>query len=72
MMDRRTLGADAHPMADPVLVAQLLSFAALVAATVEYREILRRRVTVRRREAEQRAQYDAGLRGMVRVFLAEH
>ena len=59
-------------MADPVLVAQLLSFAALVAATIEYREILRRRVIVRRHEAEQAAQHEAGLRGMVRLFLAEH
>ena len=59
-------------MADAVLASQLLSFAALVAATVEYREILRRRVATRRQEAEQRAAYDAGLRGMVRVFLAEH
>ncbi|HET6650597.1 MAG TPA: hypothetical protein VFU44_00260 [Candidatus Limnocylindria bacterium] len=59
-------------MADAVLASQLLSFAALVAATVEYREILRRRVVTRRQEAEQRAAYDAGLRGMVRVFLAEH
>ncbi len=59
-------------MADAVLASQLLSFAALVAATVEYREILRPRVVTRRQEAEQRAAYDAGLRGMVRVFLAEH
>lgn len=58
--------------ADAVLASQLLSFVALVAATVEYREILRRRVHVRVREAEQRAAYDAGLRGMVRVFLTEH
>ena len=59
-------------MADPVLVSQVLSFVALIAATVEYREILRRRVVVRDHEAEERAAYDAGLRGMVRVFLAEH
>lgn len=58
-------------MADAVVASQLLAFAALVAGTVEYREILKRRDLLRRREAEQRAADDAGLRGMVRVFLAE-
>jgi hypothetical protein len=58
--------------ADPLLASQILAFAGLVAATAEYREILRRRVTVRRDEAERRAADEAGLRGMVRVFLAEH
>lgn len=60
------------PMADPVLVSQLLAFAALVGATIEYRQILRRRAIVRRQDAERRAAQDSGLRGMVRVFLAEH
>jgi hypothetical protein len=59
-------------MADAVIASQLLAFVALVAATVEYREILRRRATFRREEAWQRVASDAGLRGMVRVFLAEH
>ena len=58
-------------MADPALASQLLSFVALIAATVEYREILRRRAIVRSDEAWQRVASDAGLRGMVRVFLAE-
>lgn len=58
--------------ADVVLASQLLAFAALVGATVEYREILLRRVIVRREQAELQAVRDAGLRGMVRVFLAEH
>lgn len=59
-------------MADAVVASHILSFAALIAATIEYREILRRRVVSRRQEADERAALDAGLLGMVRVFLAEH
>ena len=53
------------------LLGELLLLAALIAATIEYAEILRRRVTRRAWAADQRAAQDSGLEGLVRVFLAE-
>lgn len=58
-------------MDTPLLAIQLLSLAGLIAATIEYGEIVRRRARYRALEAEQLALQDAGLRGVVRVFLAD-
>ena len=54
-----------------LLLGQLLSLAGLLGATLEYCEIIRRRAQLRLFEAERLAAQEAGLRGMVRVFLAE-
>lgn len=54
-----------------LLLAQLLTLAGLIGGTIEYCEIIQRRAARRRLEADRRASEDAGLRGMVRVFLAE-
>ena len=64
-MDRSAM----HP--DMLLLAKLLSLAALVGATVEYAEVMKRRV-IRRAAARDRAIFeDDGLHGLVRVFLAD-
>ena len=58
-----------HP--DSLTLGQLLSMAALLAATCEYAEIIRRRQLVRiaiRQEAEVER---SGLQGLVRLFLAD-
>jgi hypothetical protein len=53
-------------------LAELLSLAGLIGGTIEYGEIIQRRARRRRLiEADQRAAREAGLRGLVRVFLAE-
>ena len=55
---------------DTDLLIRLLAIAALIAATTEYIEVIRRRVR-RRAEARDRAsQQEHGLHGLVRVFLA--
>jgi hypothetical protein len=58
-------------MAAQTLLAQLLAYSALLGATIEYFEIVRRRVTHRRLEAERLAAERAGLQGLVRVLLSE-
>jgi len=58
--------------ASQMVLTELLAMVALVAATIEYGEIIQRRARRRRiDEADERAVHEAGLRGMVRVFLAE-
>jgi hypothetical protein len=58
--------------ASHLLLTELLSLAGLIGGTIEYGEIIQRRSRRRRLiEADQRAVEEAGLRGMVRVFLAE-
>jgi hypothetical protein len=54
------------------LLAELLTLAGLVAGTAEYSMIIRRRQVRRDRAALQAAAEMAGLRGLVRVFLADH
>lgn len=55
-----------------LFLTELLSLAGLIGATIEYGEIIQRRARGRQLvEAEQRADREAGLRGMVRVFLTE-
>lgn len=58
--------------ASHLLLAELLSLTGLIGGTIEYCEIIQRRAHRRRQvEADQRAAQEAGLRGMVRVLLAE-
>jgi hypothetical protein len=52
------------------LLGQLIAIAALLGATIEYIEILRRRRSARRAAAERSASEEAGLRGLVRVLLS--
>jgi len=51
-------------------LAQLLSAAALIAATCEYAEVVRRREGLRRAETDRLASEASGLRGLVRVLLS--
>jgi hypothetical protein len=53
------------------LLAHLLTVAGLIGGTIEYCEIIQRRAAQRRLEADRLVAHEAGLRGMVRVFLAE-
>lgn len=53
------------------LLAQLLAYAALLAATAEYCEVMRRRQQQRVVAAEVRAIRVSGLQAMVRLFLAD-
>ena len=55
-----------------LLLAHLLALAGLIGGTIEYCEIIQRRAELRRLEADRRAAEASGLRGMVRVFLAEN
>jgi hypothetical protein len=57
--------------ADTHTLAQLLSLAALIGATIEYAEVLKRRVKRRAEARERAALQDVGLNGLVRVFLAD-
>ena len=57
---------------DPQMLAQILAIVALLAAIIEYIQIVHRRVAARELEAERRLSADTGLRGLVRVFLADH
>ncbi|HET7520313.1 MAG TPA: hypothetical protein VFK61_02115 [Candidatus Limnocylindria bacterium] len=56
---------------DPHLVGQWISLVALMTATVEYCEILRRRQQRRAVEAARREAADTGLQGLVRVLIAD-
>jgi hypothetical protein len=54
-----------------LMLAKLLSMAALIGSTIEYAEVFKRRVR-RRADARERAvREDVGLHGLVRVFLAD-
>lgn len=56
---------------DTFTLARLLALAALIATTVDYAEMVRRR-NARRADAAERAMFEErGLRGLVRVFLAD-
>jgi len=57
--------------ADTLMLARLLAMAALLAATAEYAEVLKRRVSGRVRARERSLLEQHGLHGLVRVFLAE-
>ena len=51
-------------------LASLLTLAGLIGGTIEYAEIVRRRVVMRGRVAEQEQLADSGLRALVRVLVA--
>lgn len=55
-----------------MLLAQLLSLTALLGATIEYCEIVKRRGLARALEQERLVAQASGLQGLVRVFLADH
>jgi hypothetical protein len=55
---------------DPQL-GELLTLSALIAATIDYCEVLKRRESQRQWAAERSAAEVAGLQGLVRVFLSE-
>jgi hypothetical protein len=57
---------------DADLVVRALTLVGLVVATVEYGLVLRRRVQGRRLAADQLLAAESGLRGLVRVLLADH
>ncbi len=59
-----SMGIDQHT------VAQALAVIALIAGTIEYIEVIQRRVARRRSEAELRSDEETALRGLVRVFLS--
>ena len=52
-------------------LAQLLSLAGLIGGTIEYAEIIKRRGISRRADAFREESADLGLRGLVRVLLAD-
>ena len=52
-------------------LAQLLSLAGLIGGTIEYAEIIKRRGITRRANALREESADLGLRGLVRVLLAD-
>jgi len=58
-------------MGSSSLLAQLTAYAGLLAATIEYCEIVKRRVAARKRAMDIEDAAEAGLRGVVRVFLAD-
>lgn len=57
--------------ADTVMLVRLLTTAALIAATTEYVEVIRRRVLRRAAAQERSVLAQHGLHGLVRVFLAD-
>ena len=57
--------------ADAVFIAQFLILVALMAGTIEYCEMLQRRVTVRRYALLTAEAADSGLTGLVRLFVAD-
>ena len=56
---------------DAFFLARLVAIAALIGATIEYAEILKRRVVQRILERERAEIEREGLKGLVRVLLAE-
>jgi hypothetical protein len=54
-----------------LMLAQLVTFAGLLGATIEYCELMRRRAQRRAADAERLAAQASGLQGLVRIFLAE-
>jgi hypothetical protein len=57
--------------ADAAMLARLLAMAALLAATTEYAEMIKRRVLRRATARERSALEQHGLHGLVRVLLAD-
>jgi hypothetical protein len=57
--------------ANPLILAKLLSVAMLMAATIEYAEIVRRREGWRSVARDRRVFAAEGLRALVRVFITD-
>ena len=57
--------------ADATFIAQFLVLVALMAGTIEYCEMLQRRVTARRFATLSAEAADSGLGGLVRLFVAD-
>ena len=68
---RRATSDSERVHGDTYLLGQFLTFAALIAATIEYAEIIKRRGITRKADAVREESADLGLRGLVRVLLAE-
>jgi hypothetical protein len=62
---------DAGMQADAFFIEQFLALVALMAATIEYCEVLQRRAAARRMAALNDEAARTGLGGLVRVFIAE-
>jgi hypothetical protein len=60
-----------HVPGDNELLARLLTLTALIAGTMQYVELMARRVAERRRRADVALAQDAGLRGLVRIALID-
>jgi len=77
VQDHRISGGQAvHPhtagmQASPQTLAELLSMAGLLGATIEYAELVKRRALARRDTTMRQGSGDLGLRGLVRVLLAD-
>ena len=56
---------------DPQMLGKILAIIALLAATIAYLGIVRSRVAARKLDAQRGVSADAGLRGLVRVFLTD-
>jgi hypothetical protein len=56
---------------DPLMLARLLSLGALIAATIDYVEVVERRVRHRAYARERALLEESGLRGLARIFLSE-
>ena len=54
---------------DPLTLARVVSLAGLIGGTIEYAEILRRRIARRARAAERAEFEEHGLHGLVRILL---
>ena len=54
---------------DPLTLARLMSLAGLIGGTIEYAEILRRRIARRARDAERAEFEEHGFHGLVRILL---
>lgn len=54
-----------------LMLAQLIAYAGLLGATIEYCELMKRRAQRRAADAERLAAQASGLQGLVRIFLAE-
>jgi hypothetical protein len=56
---------------DTELLARLIAYAGLIAATIEYCEILKRRLVSRQLMAEEWVNRAVGLQGLARLFLTD-
>jgi hypothetical protein len=67
----RLAPTDLSHMADALLLAKLASLAALIGSTIEYAEMIKRRVVRRAATRDRAVLEERSLQGLVRVFLAD-